>query len=110
MRRTLKAISLAGVVVSASALASGHFGLAGARASTAPISQNAVRYVYGPNSSGMGYYQLAAPAAARAGTPTVAAPTRRASSGRSGGRVRDWTTGHSLPSGGLISKPWLRPR
>jgi hypothetical protein len=72
------------------------------------------RYVYGPGSSGVGYYQLAsqavAPAAATARTvQAFPGPRRQASTGRSGGRVRDWTTGHSLPSGGLMSKPWLKP-
>ena len=71
------------------------------------------RYVYGPGYYGFGYYQYPGPQAAPAPTtaPTVysyGTPGRR-SSGGSSGSTHDWSTGRDLPSGGLISKPWLRP-
>ena len=131
MRPTLKSCALLSFIASAGTLMIyGDFGLAAAQDdlratgatggsllalrnapdATIAASQTAVasaspRYVYRPGPSGMGYYQLAGPTAA-----APAAPARQASTGRSGGRVRDWTTGHSLPSGGLMNKPWLRPR
>lgn len=71
------------------------------------------RYVYGPGYYGFGYYQYPGPQAAPVDTtaPTVysySTPGRR-SSGGSSGSTHDWSTGRDLPSGGLISKPWLRP-
>lgn len=72
------------------------------------------RYVYGPGYYGFGYYQYPGPQATPATTmsaPTVysySMPGRR-SSGGSSSSTHDWTTGRDLPSGGLISKPWLRP-
>jgi hypothetical protein len=133
MRPTLKACALVSFVASAGASLSGLaaaqddalaaravggnlLALANAPAATTPPSPTALasanpRYVYGPGSSGMGYYQIAGPTASPAAPSVVGfpAPARQASTTRSGGRVRDWTTGHSLPSGGLMSKPWLRP-
>jgi hypothetical protein len=137
MRPTLKACALVSFVAWAGALMSGDFSLAAAQddvqaartvgggllalanapAATTPASPSEAasaspRYVYGPGAAGMGYYQLAGTTSAPA-APSVAgfpAPARRASTPRSGGRVRDWTTGHSLPSGGLMNKPWLRSR
>lgn len=71
------------------------------------------RYVYGPGYYGFGYYQYpgphAAPAATRAPTVYNYNTPARGSSGGSSRSSRDWTTGRDLPSGGLISKPWLRP-
>ncbi len=128
MRPTLKACALVSFVASAGALMWGLFGRAAANddiqaagavrgdllalatgpaaipsASPSQAPSASPRFVYGPGPSGMGY-QRVAPTAARS------QPTRQASTGRSGGRVRDWTTGHSLPSGGLMNKPWLKPR
>jgi hypothetical protein len=71
------------------------------------------RYVYGPGYYGFGYYRYPGPQAApaAASVPAVygySSPARR-SSGGSSGSTHDWSTGRDLPSGGLISKPWLRP-
>lgn len=71
------------------------------------------RYVYGPGYYGFGYYQYPGPQAAPAAvsSPTVysySSPSRRGSGGGAGS-TRDWSTGRDYPSGGLISKPWLRP-
>lgn len=72
------------------------------------------RYVYGPGYYGMGYYQYPGPEAApvQRSAPTVygySAPSGR-SRGGSSGVTHDWSTGRDYPAGGLISKPWLRPR
>jgi hypothetical protein len=128
MRQKLKVIALAGLFASAGVGMSGRgasasltvpFELVGPQVATIPTSppvaaSAANRFVYGPGFAGLGYYQLASPGSI---SPPRSAPTvsgfpgpGRASTGRTGGRVRDWTTGHSLPSGGLMSKPWLRPR
>lgn len=66
------------------------------------------RYVYGPGYYGYGYYQYPGPemAPAARSSPTVYGYSNQ--SGSSGG-THDWSTGRSLPSGGLIGKPWLRP-
>ncbi len=81
----------------------------------APPSGAAVgpRYVYGPGYYGFGYYQYPGPRAApaAASSPTVysySTPSRRGSGGGTGS-THDWSTGRDYPSGGLISKPWLRP-
>jgi hypothetical protein len=71
------------------------------------------RYVYGPGYYGFGYYQYPGPQAAPENTraPTVfsySMPGRRSSGGTSG-VTHDWSTGRDYQSGGLISKPWLRP-
>ena len=70
------------------------------------------RYVYGPGYYGFGYYKYPGPEVTPAvgNAPTVygySTPSRRSSGGSSG--THDWSTGRDLPSGGLISKPWLRP-
>ncbi len=66
------------------------------------------RYVYGPGYYGYGYYQYPGPETAPAPRSSPAVYGYRNRSGSSGG-THDWTTGQTLPSGGLIGKPWLRP-
>ena len=81
---------------------------------TAPtVATPSPRYVYGPGYQGMGYYQYPGPQTtpAQLTGPTVygySTPVHQSSGGSSGSSY-DWSTGRSLPSGGLISKPWLRP-
>ena len=60
-------------------------------------------YVYGPGYYGYGYYQYAGPQAAPA---QVSGPTVYSYGGS--GQTHDRSTGRDLPSGGLLSKPWLR--
>jgi len=72
------------------------------------------RYVFGPGAAGFGYYELPGPTAAPAARTAPAVqnfPTQGASGARTTSRSRDWSTGRSDPGGGgVISKPWLRPR
>ncbi len=69
-------------------------------------------FVYGPGSSGFGYYSYPGPqtAPARASSTTslsVNTPTRRTSSSRSNSTTyRDWSTGRNSMR---LAKPWLRP-
>ena len=78
------------------------FELAGAASANAaaPEPAAAPRFVFGPGANGFGYYQA----------PVSAAPAARpVSGGRPATRTRDWSTGQNLPTGGLLSKPWLKP-
>ena len=94
------------------------FEFAAAPASTNPTpppdeAATCPRYVYGPGYYGFGYYWYPGPqdAPAAASAPSVYSygpPYGRSSRGGSGA-THDWSTGRDLPSGGLISKPWLRP-
>ena len=77
------------------------------------VTQAQPNYVYGPGYTGFGYYQYPGPQAVPAATSAPRVynyPTSgRQSSGGGPHSTRDWSTGRSYQSGGLISKPWLRP-
>jgi hypothetical protein len=84
-----------------------------------PTAPNVVapspRYVYGPGYYGFGYYQYPGPESApvQRSAPTVygySTPSGHSRGGGSSGVTHDWSTGRDYPAGGLISKPWLRPR
>lgn len=88
------------------------------QAAAQPTAPGAVapgpRYVYGPGYHGFGYYPFPGPETVpsqRSG-PAVYGYGSPSGRGRSGspGVTRDWSTGRDYQAGGLISKPWLRPR
>jgi hypothetical protein len=68
-------------------------------------------FVYGPGSSGFGYYNYSAPgttpavAAARGPTTRSLTVPARGRSRSSSSRGRDWSTGRRM----TLAKPWLRP-
>jgi hypothetical protein len=62
------------------------------------------RFVYGPGSSGFGYYNASNAAPAPAATRSLSVPAS-GSSNTGARRGRDWSTGRRM----TIAKPWLRP-